>query len=868
MRHILFGSSEQIPVTILLKEGAFREKDIKENYVEPLVQLGLNTESISAFTLELNAAGKATVTTIRQYLSELLPVLKDLGTKYLYVTDSSYFKTLTRQTKADTHHGYVLPCAIKGYEDMNIVLGVNYQTLFYNPDNANKLNLGLITLANHFKGSYKPIGSDIIHSEAYPSDLSSIQAALNDLHKHPALTADIEAFSLSFDQAGVATIGFAWDKHNGIAIPVDYKPIAGLTNGAFGVYQRNDPVRKMLREFFENYQGNIKWHNCTYDTKVLIYSLWMKDALDMDGLLKGLNILHRNIDDTKIIAYLALNSTARNSYSLKDLAHEFAGNYAQAEINDVRLIPLDKLLRYNLVDCLSTWFVYDKYQPIMIADKQLDIYNKLMMPSQKVLTQVELSGMPVNMNTVIEKKIEMEKEAYAYSKAIHSNPHVVDFNEKLQFEAWETKQASLKKKIVELKDFSDVVFNPGSPIQLAQLLYEELELPVLDYTDTKQPATGVKTLNKLINHTDDPIVKDLIQNLIDLGKVQKILSAFIPAFEAAMLKEDGWYYLHGSFHLGGTVSGRLSSSNPNMQNIPAGSKYAKIIKEMFQAPSGWLFAGADFASLEDRISALTTKDPNKLKVYTDGYDGHCLRAFAYSGDEMPDIDGNSVESINSIEKKYKALRQLSKAPTFALTYQGTWKTLVNNCGFSEEKAKQIEARYHELYAASDKYVEAKLAQAAKDGFVEVAFGLRIRTPMMKQVVWGTKIPYEAAAEGRTAGNALGQSYGLLNNRACNAFMEAVWASPYRFDIKPVALIHDAIYIMMRDDPAVVEFANRELVKAMSWQDLPEIEHDEVKIGAALDIFYPTWAKSVTLPVDANQEELRRVCKEHRESLNK
>ena len=76
----------------------------------------------------------------------------------------------------------------------------------------------------------------------------------------------------------------------------------------------------------------------------------------------------------------------------------------------------------------------------------------------------------------------------------------------------------------------------------------------------------------------------------------------------------------------------------NLQNIPAGSAYGKAVKECFEAPDGWLFCGADFASLEDRISALTTKDPNKLKVYTDGYDGHCLRAYGYFGDQMFDIE--------------------------------------------------------------------------------------------------------------------------------------------------------------------------------------------------------------------------------------
>lgn len=105
----------------------------------------------------------------------------------------------------------------------------------------------------------------------------------------------------------------------------------------------------------------------------------------------------------------------------------------------------------------------------------------------------------------------------------------------------------------------------------------------------------------------------------------------------------------------------------NLQQIPAGGDLGKLIKTCFVGPYGKIFCGADFASLEDRISALATKDPNKIKVYTDGYDGHCLRAYAYFGEQMPDIDPNCVISINSIENLYADLRQLSKAPTFLLT---------------------------------------------------------------------------------------------------------------------------------------------------------------------------------------------------------
>jgi DNA polymerase-1 len=261
-----------------------------------------------------------------------------------------------------------------------------------------------------------------------------------------------------------------------------------------------------------------------------------------------------------------------------------------------------------------------------------------------------------------------------------------------------------------------------------------------------------------------------------------------------------------------------------------------------------LFCGLDFASLEDRISALTTRDPNKLKVYTDGYDGHSLRAFAYWGELMPDIDPNSVDSINSIQVKYKPIRDKSKNPTFALTYQGTYATLMANYGFSEEFAKALEASYQRLYQVSIDWVNKKLTQASKDGYVTLAFGLRLRTPKLEQVVYGNKrTPSSAAAEGRSAGNALGQSWCLLNDRACSEFMGKVRKSEFCLDIRPCSKIHDAQYYLIRDDLTAVTYTNKHLVTAVTWQDDPEIFHPEVKLGGELSVFYPSWKEEISIP---------------------
>jgi DNA polymerase I len=217
---------------------------------------------------------------------------------------------------------------------------------------------------------------------------------------------------------------------------------------------------------------------------------------------------------------------------------------------------------------------------------------------------------------------------------------------------------------------------------------------------------------------------------------------------------------------------------------------------------------------------------------------------------------HDVAVINSIKWRYKGFRQDSKVPTFALTYDGTFNTLMTGSGLSMEKAKSIEASYHELYAVSDQWVSAKLDEASRTGYVTVAFGLRVRTPLLKQVVRKTRAtPYEAEAEGRSAGNALGQSWCLLNTRGHMAFMQKVRKSEFRLDIRPTSQIHDAGYYLIRDDIRAVKYINDNLVTEVQWQEHPDIAHDKVKLSGSFGIFYPDWRTEITLPNYASEEEI-------------
>lgn len=233
------------------------------------------------------------------------------------------------------------------------------------------------------------------------------------------------------------------------------------------------------------------------------------------------------------------------------------------------------------------------------------------------------------------------------------------------------------------------------------------------------------------------------------------------------------------------------------------------------------------------------------------------------------VKEHNVNRINSIKDKYKSLRQLSKSPTFALTYGGTWNTLVKNCGLSKDTAIQIESKYHELYKVSDNWVSNKMIQASLDGYVTCAFGLRVRTPKMKQSILNNKYtPKEVEAEKRTAGNALGQSWCLLNVRAGVEFNNRVRTSRYKEIIKPVGSIHDAQYFIIKNDIDLLLWVNKYLVKAVQWQEHPDIAHDKVKLGGELSIFYPDWAHELVVPNDITKKDLINITFKYKNELNK
>jgi len=654
MKYEIIGNSTKDPrIAILVPR--IQTAEVQKHYYQP--HLLALSESVMIADLFIDKTKKKTsAADMKEYLDDLLPILKAEGIKMLVVTQPDYFKILSKKAKTDSTIGDY--CVSEYDPDFTITYCPNYSRVFYDPDKMkSKIGMALESTKRWATGNSTVVGSNIIKFADYPTTTEEIRNWLDKLLAMDCdLTCDIEAFGLKHYDAGIGTITFCWDEHHGIAFAVDSLPIEDLSNedlllGHKSGRTTNNVVRGVLRAFFHAFRRKMIYHNICFDVYVLVYQLFMDHILDQEGLLEGLDVMLKDWDCSQIITYLATNSCAGNELGLKTQAQEFAGNYAQEDIHDIHLISLPDLLEYNLIDGLSTWYVYKKNLPTMLVDDQNIPYQTLFRPAVIDIIQMQLTGMPLNMKKVKALNRQLQKESNDNLAKMNSLQIVWSFMDQLRDEKVIEKNNKLKTKQITKLDLGStkdtiVEFNPASPKQLQRFLYSQdfLGLPVLDYTETKQPATGADTLEKLINHTKDPEVIRFLEILIEFKASAIILSTFLPAFLEAKKGNDGWYYLFGNFRLGGTASGRLSSNGPNLQNIPSSGatkvkqRLAKLIKECFEAPPGWLFVGLDFDSLEDKISAVTTKDPEKIKVYSDGFDGHCLRALAYFKEHMPDIE--------------------------------------------------------------------------------------------------------------------------------------------------------------------------------------------------------------------------------------
>lgn len=481
MKHLLFDTQQRTyKVALLIKESAWNKREIETNYIEPLKARGITPSEVIAFSLAYNEHDRAPATFIRERLVGLEKAVKHLQISHLLVADGSYWKVLSKLRKTEPFYGYIKPSIFTGIQ---CTPTINYQTTFYNPTLKSKIILSIEALAKDINGENGLFQTDLLKQVKFPKTFEEIQQQLQDLHQYPKLTCDIETEGLHLTDIKLVSISFAWSETEGCAFMV-----------------RDSDNLLVLLNFLKSYTGTLIYHNAPFDTKGLIYNLFMGfDKNNIKGMLEGLHYLHNNLEDTQILAYLATNSTAGNKLSLKELAFEFTGNYALDDITNIKELGDDTILRYNATDTLATWYVYNKYKPI-VEKNQKEIYQDLFKPALKVITQMELVGLPFNPDTVQKTNKELHDICFQHAAAIAVSPIIKQFEKELRLEAVITANSKLKRLRKTTDDFQDLHFNPNSHKQLGELFHVHLELPITRYTDTKQPATDNRAIDGLIAH--------------------------------------------------------------------------------------------------------------------------------------------------------------------------------------------------------------------------------------------------------------------------------------------------------------------------------------------------------------------------------
>ena len=500
---------------------------------------------VVAFNTEKTTAGKA------QALSKIK------AGSLIVITDADLYKHLTGAKTLPKLHGAI--CEGKG--------NCFYQYLSYS-QKALYLQKALISLED----SVVPIETFIRtgvwkHSvterkKFYPTNDAEVRKAFRYLLKQKILGADIETTSLKFYAAKMVSISFAVSETSGITFHV-----------------KKCKFEKYLKSFFTKFKGKIVWHGGSYDTKVLAYLYFGGDARE----------LFRTYEDTSIIHYLCTNSPERFERDLGTLSAQLCGEYklTKKEITNMMDVDPDKVCDYNLDDSRGTLWLYHQWLPKLATVDLYDRYKKW----QWMLVQTELNGMPFDPVIKEEVRAEIAKLVKQSTNALMSLPAVRETMFILRMAKVRKYNAEHVKQKTE--DDFPLEFNPGSGAQVAILLYDVLGLTCPKKTKKGNPATDTKTMTKLANLLDDEgtnpkhdVARKIMSAIDEFSKASKILGTFIKALDNNCVDHGDFCTLHGTFNLAKVVSGRLSSSSPNLTNLPSGSTYGKLFKSIIRARKG------------------------------------------------------------------------------------------------------------------------------------------------------------------------------------------------------------------------------------------------------------------------------------------
>jgi DNA polymerase-1 len=307
----------------------------------------------------------------------------------------------------------------------------------------------------------------------------------------------------------------------------------------------------------------------------------------------------------------------------------------------------------------------------------LYIYENVEMPAMRVLGIMERNGIRIDSALLSQQGQEVGKRLLALEGEIHQ--------------------------------LAGQPFNIQSPKQIAEILFGQLELPVIKKTPSGAPSTDEEVLQKLAE--DYP----LPARILDYRSLAKLMSTYIEKLPRMADPKTG--RVHTSFSQATAVTGRLASSDPNLQNIPVRTEEGRRIREAFIPAEGCKLLSADYSQIELRIMAHIAEDENLLAAFAAGKDVHQATA--------AEIFGVPLESVNSEQRRY------AKVINFGLIYGMSAFGLAGNLGIERSAAQNYIAKYFDRYPGVAQYMERTRLEARENGYVETVFGRRLWLPEIK-----------------------------------------------------------------------------------------------------------------------------------------
>ncbi len=571
-------------------------------------------------------------------------------------------------------------------------------------------------------------------------DKASFETWLARLREAELFAFDTETTSLAYMQARIVGVSFAVQ-----AGEAAYVPLAHAYVGAPEQLDREWALAQ-LKPILEDPEQHKVGQNLKYDASVLA-----NHGITLRGIAHDTMLESYVLDSTATrhdMDSLALKYLGRNTIHFTDIAGKGA---KQITFDQVRV---EEAAPYAAEDAEITWCLHRALLPRLQQEPGLaSVYEDIEVPLVPVMSRIERNGALLSRELLHKQSAELGARIEELQREVHS--------------------------------LAGDEFNLGSPKQLGEVLFEKLQLPVIKKTPKGAASTAEEVLQELA--LDYPLPK-LVLEYRSLSKLKSTYTDKLPQ----MIDPDTGR-VHTSYHQAVTSTGRLSSSDPNLQNIPIRTAEGRRIRQAFIAPAGYKILAADYSQIELRIMAHLSADDGLLSAFREGLDVHRATAAEVFG---VGLDGVSDEQ-----------RRKAKAINFGLIYGMSAFGLAKQLQLGRHEAQEYIDLYFERYPGVQAYMDDTRERARQQGFVETLFGRRLYLPEIN-----ARNKMRAQAAERTAINA------PMQGTAADIIKRAMlsvddWLQTEGPDARIIMQVHDELVLEVSD--AEVDDVSQRLCELMS-----------------------------------------------------